>query len=217
MRPTVSRAAAAVSALALVAGCAQGQGPSDRQATGAALGAALGAASGLLVGGDDRRNALVGAGIGLLAGAAVGTWLDDQERALERDLAGTGADVRRVEDAILVTLPSGITFDTDSAEVKREFRRPLNRVANTLAEYPEGYVDVVGHADATGEAAYNPRLSERRADAVAEKLTNRGVSPASVVSRGMGERAPVASNATPEGRARNRRVEILITPAVREG
>jgi outer membrane protein OmpA-like peptidoglycan-associated protein len=217
MRPTLVRAVAAVSALAIVAGCAQGQGPSQRQATGAAVGAALGAASGLLVGGDDRRNALVGAGIGLLAGAAVGTWLDEQERQLEQDLAGTGADVRRVEDAILVTLPSGITFDTDSAKVKREFRRPLNRVANTLAKYPEGYVDVVGHADSTGEAAYNQRLSERRADAVADMLVDRGVSSARIVARGMGERQPVASNETAEGRARNRRVEILITPAVREG
>lgn len=210
-------AVAAVSALALLAGCAQNQqqaGPN--QVGGALAGALTGAAAGLLVGGDDRRNALVGAGIGLLAGAAVGTYLDRQQRALEQDLAGTGASVSRVENALLVTLPNGVTFDTDSAEIRPRFRRPLRRVAGTLNAYPESYVDVVGHADATGAASYNQALSERRARAVAQVLRRNGVAPARMVARGKGETQPVASNETERGRARNRRVEILITPAVRE-
>lgn len=210
-----SRPLAALAAAAMLAGCAQGQGPSERQTAGAALGAALGAASGLLVGGDDRRNALVGAGIGLLAGAAVGTYLDEQERALRSDLEGTGADVKRVGDSLLVTLPGGVTFDTDSARVKPEFRRPLNRVATTLQQYPSSYVDVIGHTDSTGSDEYNMQLSRERARAVARELRERGVAAARIEWTGRGEEDPVATNATPEGRAANRRVEIRIVPATR--
>ncbi|MEM1315594.1 MAG: OmpA family protein [Pseudomonadota bacterium] len=213
-RPQLRRSAAAVALGAmLLSACAQGQGPSERQTAGAGLGALAGAGLGLLVGGDDRRNALVGAGIGLLAGVAVGSYLDEQERRLQQDLEGTGGTVERVGDALLVTLPNGVTFDFDSVEIKQEFRRPLNRVASTLAEYPSSYVDVVGHADSTGSAEYNQDLSERRADSVAGALSRRGVDRARLAAVGRGETQPVASNATEDGRARNRRVEILIVPA----
>jgi outer membrane protein OmpA-like peptidoglycan-associated protein len=214
-RRTPRNAVAAACAAALLASCAQGQGPTQRQATGAALGAALGAASGLLVGGDDRRNALVGAGIGLIAGAAVGTYLDEQERALRQDLEGTGADVERVGDTLLVTLPGGVTFETDSARVQPRFQRPLDGVAQTLQQYPSSYVDVIGHTDSTGEEAYNRRLSLMRANAVADELIARGVTPARIETAGLGETQPVATNETPEGRARNRRVELRIVPATR--
>ncbi|MEM6742833.1 MAG: OmpA family protein [Pseudomonadota bacterium] len=214
IRPSLRRSAAAAAVCAFVLGaCAQGQGPSERQTAGAGLGALAGAGLGLLVGGDDRRNALVGAGIGLLAGVAVGSYLDEQERRLEQDLEGTGGTVERVGDSLLVTLPNGVTFDVDSAEIKREFRRPLNRVARTLGEYPSSYIDVVGHADATGSDAYNQQLSERRARAVADALSDRGVARARLAAIGRGETQPVASNDTERGRARNRRVEILIVPA----
>lgn len=208
---------AALCVAGLLAGCADGSGPSQRQAGGALLGAALGAAAGTLVGGNDRRNALVGAGIGLLAGAAVGTYLDQQEEQLNQDLQGTGADVTRVGDSILVTLPEGVTFATDSAEIDPRFSRPLTQVSETLNQYPESYIDVVGHTDDTGSEAYNQKLSEARAQSVRRALVQRGVAPARVVAYGYGETQPIASNKTPEGRAANRRVEILITPAVKNG
>ncbi|MDF2233122.1 OmpA family protein [Albimonas sp. CAU 1670] len=203
----------ALCAAATLTACASGQGPSDNQLAGAGVGAVLGAGAGMLVGGDDRRNALVGAGIGLLAGAAVGSYLDQQEDDLRQDLSGTGADVKRVDDALLVTLPGGVTFDTDSTVVKPEFKRPLNRVAKTLQKYPSSYVDVIGHTDSTGEKAYNKKLSNQRAKAVASELIDRGVKRARIESYGRGENQPVASNETAEGRAANRRVEILIVPA----
>lgn len=211
------RPAAALAAALVLTGCAQGEGPSDRQIGGAAVGAVVGAGVGLLVGDGGGREAAIGAGIGALAGTALASWLDGQEKALEQDLAGTGAEVERVEDALLVTLPNGVTFDVDSAEIRREFRRPLNRVAATLEAYPESRVEVIGHADSTGAAEYNQALSERRAAAVAEGLAARGVARGRLSSRGLGETAPVASNATAEGRAANRRVEILIRPVVAEG
>lgn len=185
----------------------------QRTAIGALAGAAVGAAAGTLVGGNDRRNALIGAGIGLLAGGAIGQYLDQQQRDLEASLAGTGAEVERQGDALLVTLPSQVTFAFDQATIQPQFYGALNNVAATLQQYPSSYVDIIGHTDSTGADDYNQRLSEARARAVAQYLVSRGVNPARVQSYGLGETQPVASNATEAGRQANRRVEILITPA----
>ena len=202
----------AATCCAALVGCETVQ-DNQRTAIGAGVGAAAGAALGTLVGGDDRRNALVGAGIGLLAGGAVGQYLDQQERDLEASLAGTGAEVERQGDQLLVTMPSQVTFATDSAQIQPQFYGALNSVAQTLQQYPSSYVDIVGHTDSTGEDAYNQRLSQARADAVGQYLISRGVSPARIASYGQGESQPVASNATEAGRQANRRVELLITPA----
>lgn len=184
-----------------------------RTAIGAATGAALGAAAGTLVGGDDRRNALVGAGVGLLAGAAVGQYLDQQQRALEQDLVGTGAEVERQGNELLVTFPSNITFAVDSASIQPQFYPVLDNVAQTLNQYPQSYLDIIGHTDSTGATDYNQALSERRAASVANYFRSRGVLPQRLAAYGMGETQPIASNATPEGRQANRRVELRIVPA----
>lgn len=195
-----------------LAGCQTVQ-DNQNTAIGAVAGAAIGAAAGTLVGGNDRRNALVGAGIGLLAGAAVGQYLDQQQRDLEAGLAGTGAEVERQGDQLLVTMPSQITFATDSARIQPQFYSALDNVAATFQKYPESYVDVIGHTDSRGSDAYNQQLSEQRAQSVAGYLGNRGVNRARLAAFGQGESQPVASNATTEGQAANRRVELRITPA----
>lgn len=205
------RLTALVAILALAA-CATVQ-DNRRTAIGAGTGAAAGAALGTLVGGNDRRNALVGAGIGLLAGGAVGQYLDRQERMLREDLAGTGAIVEREGDAIQVTLPEAITFATDSASIDPAFRGVLADMGRSLNRDPRSYVDVIGHTDSTGSAAYNRELSERRARSVAGALMRQGVSEGRIATYGAGQDDPVATNATPEGRAENRRVEIQIVPA----
>ncbi len=202
----------AATCCAALVGCETVQ-DNRRTAIGGGVGAAAGAALGTLVGGDDRRNALVGAGIGLLAGAAVGQYLDQQQRDLETSLAGTGAEVERQGDQLLVTMPAQVTFATDQAQIQPQFYGALNDVAQSLQQYPSSYIDIVGHTDSTGEDAYNQQLSEARADAVAQYLISRGVSPARVAAYGVGESQPVASNATEAGRQANRRVELLITPA----
>ena len=199
---------AATMAIALV-GCQENR----NTGIGAATGAAVGAAAGLLVGGDDRRNALVGAGIGLLAGAAVGQYLDQQQRELEAGLAGTGAEVERQGDQLLVNMPSQITFDTDKTNIKPEFNYALDQVASTFNKYPESYIDVIGHTDSQGSDTYNQDLSERRAASVSNALATRGVNSARLAQFGMGETQPVSTNDTDEGRAANRRVELRITPA----
>lgn len=211
IRKTVFAAVAVASTLTLVA--CDTVHDNRRTAIGSGVGAASGAALGAIISGGDRASTLVGAGIGLLAGGAVGQYLDQQERDLQASLAGTGAEVQRQGDSLLVTLPSQVTFATDQATIQPQFYGALNNVAQTLQQYPSSYVDVIGHTDSTGAADYNQRLSERRASSVAQYLTSRGVSPARIKSYGMGMTQPVASNADAAGRQANRRVEILITPA----
>lgn len=203
---------AGAAALALV-GCQDPAGSPDKTLGGALLGAGAGAALGTLAGGDDRRNALVGAGIGLLAGSAVGFYLDRQETALANQLRGTGAYVENRGDRLAVILPGNITFDTNSARINPGFMRTLDSIAGTLQQYPESFLDLVGHTDSTGSYDYNIRLSEDRAESVASHFRARGIYSGRIATFGVGPNQPVATNATPEGRAQNRRVEIIIIPA----
>ena len=202
----------ALCASMVLAGCETIE-QNPRTASGAAIGALGGAAAGTLFKGNDRRNALIGAGIGMLAGAAVGQYLDRQQRELEQSLAGSGAQVSRQGDQLLVNFPASITFATDSAQIRPEFYPTLNDLAGTLQRYPQSYIDVVGHTDSTGSDQYNQRLSEQRAQSVANFLRSRGIEPARIAAYGMGETQPIATNATAEGRQANRRVEVRIIPA----
>ncbi|MFM2302527.1 MAG: hypothetical protein RLZZ84_2263 [Pseudomonadota bacterium] len=184
----------------------------SRTAIGGIGGALGGALLGGLIGGKTGR--IVGAGIGGVAGGVIGYQKDKQIRELREQTAGSGVDVTETDggQAILVNLPNGVTFDVDSSAVKPGFRETLDKVAQSLTQYPNSLIDVYGHTDSTGSDAYNQALSERRARAVADYLTSRGVNYARVRSQGYGESQPVASNATEEGRSANRRVEIKIVP-----
>ena len=205
----------AIAAVGLVAGCANnGDGPElgQRAGAGAAIGAVVGGVLGAIVAKDDRAGILIGAGLGGLAGAAIGNQLDQQQKELEKNLEGTGATVTNTGEQLLVNLPSEVTFDFDRADLKPEFIAPLSDVADTLNNYPNFLIDVIGHTDSIGSDAYNQSLSERRAGTVDGFLTGRGVLRDRIVSYGRGETAPVASNDTEFGRAQNRRVELIITP-----
>ncbi len=209
-------------ALATTAACTTdpytGQRTISRTAVGAVLGAGAGYLLGDVVGGrGDRAERIIGAGIGAVAGGAVGAYMDRQERDLRRQTAGTGVDVIRQGDDLLLRMPSGITFDHDRSDVKPQFRATLDEVAQTLNTYNQTYIDVLGHTDSTGSHEYNQSLSERRAQSVASYLAARGVSSARMATRGYGETALLHSpDDTEAERAANRRVEIKIVP-VREG
>ncbi|MDC7682704.1 OmpA family protein [Asticcacaulis sp. BYS171W] len=179
---------------------------------GAAVGAGLGYATNTNKGEQGRKNAVIGAGIGALAGAAVGNYMDKQQAELRKELAGTGIGVTRNGDNIILNMPSDVTFATGSATIDSGFYPTLNDVATVLNKYPSTYVDIVGHADSTGSDAINEPLSENRANSTAAYLTGRGVANQRLFVAGMGSRQPIASNATPEGRAKNRRVEITLRP-----
>ena len=195
-----------------------GQRTISKTAIGAIGGALGGYLVGDLVGGrGDRTEKIVGAGIGAIAGGAVGAYMDKQERDLRRQTAGTGVEVIRQGDDLILRMPSGITFPVDSSTIQPQFRSTLDQVAQTLASYNQTYVDVLGHTDSTGSDAYNQALSERRAGAVADYLTSRGVARARMGIRGYGESAPIASNDSEMGRAQNRRVEIKVVPVTQPG
>lgn len=182
---------------------------------GALIGAAAGAVVGL-VSGDDaverRQRALIGAGVGALAGGSIGYYMDRQEAKLRAELEGTGVSVTRMGDNITLNMPGNITFATDSSDLSPAFFNVLNSVGKVLDEFDQTVVEVAGHTDSTGSDAYNQALSERRASSVATYLASQGVMQQRLITVGMGESLPIADNATAEGRQLNRRVEITMVP-----
>lgn len=189
-----------------------GQQKISNTAGGATLGALAGAGVGMLAGGNDTRNALLGAGIGALAGGAIGGYMDQQEAELRAQLQGTGVSVTRQGDDLILNMPSNITFQTDQADIQSGFYPTLNSVALVLKKFNKTLVDVYGHTDSTGNDQYNMDLSQRRAASVANYLGAQGVDTRRFAVIGEGETQPIASNATAEGRAQNRRVEIRLSP-----
>ncbi|WP_136162210.1 OmpA family protein [Sphingomonas flavalba] len=212
-----TRIIAAAALAATTAACTTDPDTGQRRMSKAGIGAIGGALGGYLLGDivggrHDRTEKVLGAGIGAVAGAGVGTYMDRQERELRARTAGTDVEVRRDGDSLVLDMPSNVTFATDQSAIEPRFRATLDQVADTLARYDSTLVDVYGHTDSQGSDAYNQALSERRARAVADYLGMRGVNPARIGTRGFGESQPIASNDTAEGRAANRRVEIRVEP-----
>ncbi|MFA5990590.1 MAG: OmpA family protein [Sphingomonas sp.] len=208
---------AALVPLLITTACTTDPVTGERRISKAAIGGIGGALGGYLLGDlvggrNDRTEKILGAGIGGLAGAGIGAYIDKQERDLRARTAGTDVRVTRQGDNLILNLPSGITFATDSATIQPEFRRTLDQVATSLADYPQTYIDVYGHTDGTGSDAYNQELSVRRAVSVADYLSSHDVQAARIGTRGFGETQPIASNDTEAGRSANRRVEIKIVP-----
>ncbi|MBS0350467.1 MAG: OmpA family protein [Proteobacteria bacterium] len=200
--------------ITLITGCTTqdpytGQQTVSKTAAGAGIGAAGGAIIGAIAG--KGTGALIGAGVGAAVGGVAGNMMDRQAAALRQQLQSTGVQV--VQDPsgdIHLIMPGDITFAFNSTEIKANFYSTLNSVAIVLRKYNQTIVHVDGFTDNVGESSYNQRLSERRAEAVAQYLMGQGVHPNRFAVRGFGDRRPVASNSTPSGRAMNRRVEITI-------
>ena len=218
MKPSrlFTSAAAALSLVALSACVTDpntGERKVSRTAIGGVGGAGLGYLLGSVIGGKTAR--IVGAGIGGVAGGVVGYQMDKQIKELKEQTAGSGIDVTQQGNGILVNLPD-VTFAVDSTAISPSFQANLDKVAQSMVQYPNSLIDVYGHTDSTGSETYNMDLSKRRADSVARYLISRGVSSARIQTQGMGENYPIADNATAEGRAANRRVEVKITPVTSE-
>jgi outer membrane protein OmpA-like peptidoglycan-associated protein len=191
----------------------------SKTTSGAGIGAAVGAVAGILTGSDSRdrrKRALIGAGVGALAGGAVGNYMDRQEAKLRQQLQGTGVSVTRNGDNITLNMPGNITFATNSADLNANFYEVLNSVSMVLAEFDKTVVEIAGHTDSTGEAAYNQALSERRAGSVAAYLRTRNVLADRIITVGAGETRPIATNDTDVGRQANRRVELTLVPLTLE-
>lgn len=191
-----------------------GPGGLDQTQRGAAIGAGLGAVLGAATGrsGDRTEAAIRGAAIGGAAGAGIGYSLDRQEADLRNSINNDNVRITNTGDRLIVTLPQDITFATDSFAVRPDLQRDLRAVAGNLQAYPNSTIQIVGHTDSDGDAGYNQTLSERRANAVADILIGAGVPFNRIQTFGRGESQPVASNLSPQGKAQNRRVEIVILP-----
>ena len=205
---TMLRNSTAIVAMAAVLGGCSSLNQTQRGAViGAGAGGAVGAAVGAATG-STARGAIIGAAVGGVAGAVIGSQMDKQREELAEDLEG--AQVERYGEGVLVTFDSGLLFDFDSSVVKGAARSNLTDLANSLREYPDTEVLIVGHTDAQGSDSYNQGLSERRAAAAKNFLVTQGVPADRIRTEGLGESEPVASNDTDAGRAQNRRVEVAI-------
>jgi outer membrane protein OmpA-like peptidoglycan-associated protein len=193
----------------------------EEKTTNTAKGAGIGAGAALVLSyiankdessSERKKRMLRDAGIGAIAGAGVGYYMDTQEAKLRKQLRSTGVSVERVGDNINLIMPGNITFPTAGSDLKSDFYGVLDSVALVLEEFDKTIVAVSGHTDSIGSDAYNQKLSEQRAQSVASYLQSRNVKPARFEVIGFGERSPVADNETAEGRSLNRRVEITLIP-----
>ena len=199
-----------VSLGAFVTGCTNNPYTQERQPSKAAIGAVAGAVIGAAV--SSKKDRGKGALIGAAALGGAGFYMDKQEQKLRQGLEGTGVSVTRNGDQLKLNMPGGVTFETGRAEIQSEFYDVLESVNKVFKEFSKTSVKISGHTDSQGSDAFNQRLSEQRAMSVANYLTSHGVASSRIQAYGYGERAPIADNNTPEGRAANRRVEIEIVP-----
>lgn len=192
-----------------------GAGPDDpnqKTKNGALIGAATGAVLGRLTAGDNKSNATIkGAIAGAAVGAGIGYSLDKQEAELRQAL-DSNVVIKNTGDRLIVTLPQDILFATDSTVVQAGLIDDLQALAQNVQVYANSTLQIVGHTDSDGDAAYNQTLSEGRANAVGNVLLQNGVPGSRLQTFGRGENQPIATNLTPEGKALNRRVEIVILP-----
>jgi outer membrane protein OmpA-like peptidoglycan-associated protein len=219
----VRSALLAMAAALVVAGCETtdaytGEKKVNNASKGAGIGALAGAAIGALTGDNSkerRERALIGAGVGALTGAGVGAYMDKQEAKLRAQLQGTGVSVTRNGDDLVLNMPGNITFKTASADLNSNFYKVLDSVSLVLKEFDKTTIDVEGHTDSDGSTEYNQQLSQNRANSVGSYLQSHGVNPQRIVALGAGESRPIASNDTAAGKQQNRRVELKLQPIVR--
>ncbi|PSW01380.1 OmpA family lipoprotein [Photobacterium lipolyticum] len=185
-----------------------------KSTSGALIGAVAGAAIGVASSSksDRGKGALIGAASGAALGGGIGYYMDVQETKLRQQLESTGISVTRDGDNIVLNMPNEITFGVDKSDLSSRAMNALHNVALVAKEYDKTMLNVYGFTDSTGSESYNLRLSQVRAGEVSNYLIRDGVTANRVVSKGMGEAHPIASNKTTQGRAENRRVEIVLSP-----
>ncbi|PQJ16528.1 OmpA family protein [Aureicoccus marinus] len=198
--------------------CSVIQNANNKQ-KGGAIGAAGGAVIGAIIGnnigkgGNGELGAVIGGVLGGSAGILIGSKMDKQAQEIKNEVPG--AQVERVDDAIVLTFEdgSGIYFDTNKFNINSASRTTLNKLTVILKDYPDTNILVVGHTDSVGSEEYNMELSKNRAYSVTNFLINNEGLPSSRLSTNwFGEQQPLHNNESAEGRAKNRRVNIVILP-----
>lgn len=208
----------ALSAAVLFTGC-EAYNNTNKAQRGAVIGAAGGALLGAILGNNvgngqnSELGAVLGTVVGGAAGAVIGNQMDKQAKKIEEEIPG--ADVKRVDDGIVVTFDEnngGVYFDTNKYNINEKSKQTLDKLAAILKEYPDTNVLVAGHTDSVGKDEYNLGLSQRRAQAVTNYFKSKGLASSRFTTKWYGEKNPIASNDTAEGRAKNRRVNVVIVP-----
>jgi len=197
--------------------CKATQNANNKQ-KGAVIGTAGGALIGAIIGnnagkgGNGELGAVIGGVVGGTTGVLIGNKMDKQAQEIEEEIPG--AVVERVDDGIVVTFDenSGVYFDTNKYNINTNSESTLDKLASILKEHPDTNVLVVGHTDSVGAEEYNMTLSENRANAVTNYFIQKGLSQFRLTTNWFGEGQPTHDNATPEGRAKNRRVNVVIIP-----
>ncbi|MDX6745426.1 OmpA family protein [Polaribacter sp. PL03] len=185
---------------------------------GAVIGTTAGALLGAIIGNNvgsgknSKLGALIGGVVGGGAGVLIGKKMDDQAKKIETEIPG--AKVERLDNGIVVTFDenSGVYFDTSKSNVNSKSQATLNKLASVFAEFPDTNILVVGHTDSSGRDDYNMTLSQKRALSVTDYLVNKGLQNSRFTTQWFGETQPKYDNATAEGRAKNRRVNVAIVP-----
>ena len=209
---------AASAAVLLATGCANMDDTQRRTATGAGVGARAGAVIGSATGGSAGTGAVVGAGVGALGTYIWSQNMERQKREMEQATQGTGVAVTQTADnQLMLNIPSDISFAVGRSDIQFNFAPVLDQFAQSLRNNPATEVRIVGHTDSSGSDAVNNPLSVDRAASTRSYLASRGVDSRRITIDGMGERYPIATNDTAEGRARNRRVEIFVGERPRGG
>jgi len=195
----------------LATGCAEMSDTQRRTATGAGVGALAGAVLSSATGGRAGTGAVVGAGVGALGTYIWSQNMERQKREMEQATQGTGIAVTQTQDNQLkLDIPSDISFAVGRSDIQSNFAPVLDRFAEGLRNNPNTDVRIIGHTDNTGSDAVNNPLSLDRAASTRNYLTGRGIDGRRISIEGMGERQPIATNDTADGRSRNRRVEIYV-------
>lgn len=190
-----------------------GQSGISKLGIGTGVGAAVGAGAGTLFGGNDWKNAGLGALAGAAGGAGIGYYMDKQQEEMQQSLQGTGIEVQRTaNNQLTLNMPStsNVTFAFGKADLTPEAQNALDPIARILTNYPESTISVTGHTDDVGSDADNQRLSEARANSVANFMAQRGVNRQRISQQGVGESSPKVPNTSDANRAINRRVELSI-------
>ncbi|MDR8522296.1 OmpA family protein [Shewanella fidelis] len=206
-------------AVMLISGCQTtnpytNESQNGKATNGALIGAIAGAAIGVASSSksDRGKGALIGAASGAALGGGIGYYMDVQEAELRKQLRASGVSVTRSGDNIILNMPNDVTFGVDQTDLSQRAQQVLDSVVLVALEFDETKLNVMGHTDSSGAESYNLRLSQVRASEVANYLTRHKVPAMRVAAHGMGESKPIASNETKQGRAENRRVEIILSP-----
>lgn len=184
----------------------------NRTVKGGAIGTAAGGAAGAVIGrasGNTAMGAVIGATVGGVTGAIIGKQMDKQAAEIENEVPGV--KVERVGEGIVIEFKNEVLFGFDKTNIQAPAKESLDNLVQILNKYPDTNIEIHGHTDSQGSDEYNKKLSEKRANAVADYLKKNKIDGKRLTTKAFGESMPLYTNDTEDGRAKNRRVEFAIT------